>query len=84
MSFVAPIAALAAAIAQPAIEHVGLQTAGAVAQALATVRIVSGTAIRFDQNGHFQAGGSDDSRPSLRTTVTLNGTQVPAAIAEFQ
>jgi hypothetical protein len=84
MSLVAPVLAIVATVVQPGVQHTGLWTTGALAQATVTVRIVSGTAIRFDRNGHFQANGGDESQPTYRSEVTLGGTQVPAAIAEFQ
>jgi hypothetical protein len=81
----APLAALAALSAGSLPEELGLRSVGAVAQATATVRIVSGSAIRFDEHGHFRTEGRDrNPKPKYRSTLTLGGTQVPAVIAEFE
>jgi hypothetical protein len=52
---------------------------GVTAQATATVRIVAGQSVRFDD-----AGGDRTSQPGPRKTkLEVNGTQVPAVLVEF-
>lgn len=69
------IATAAAATAAPPQES---RPAPVVAQASATVRIISGVRISFD------SPDNPDAPPAHDSTVTTDGTQKPARLIEFE
>jgi hypothetical protein len=73
MLLAAVIAAVAASPNAPVEHH------GPVAQAVAMVRVISGTNLRLDGTGN----GSDVPAPRL-TVYSVNGTELPAKLIEFQ